>query len=301
MAKTHLVNPFRRRRGDVAITKNIQYGRHRRRGRLDVYRHKGEPEGSPVLIQVHGGAWVTGNKDHQGWPLMSHLASRGWVCVAINYRLSPRSTWPAHIEDVKRAIVWVKDNIGQYGGNPDFIVITGGSAGGHLSSLAALTPNDPAFQKGFEDRDTAVQACVPFYGVYDFTNRDGVGRADLRRLLERAVIKRSFKRHGDVFEAASPMRRVTPAAPPFFVIHGKNDVLVPVAEARLFAAGLRATSTSPVAYAELPGAQHAFEVFASVRTAHVINAVERFVASVYSRYLQSADRYRAAPESFHTR
>ncbi len=85
-----------------------------------------------MLLQVPGGAWASGNKRGQAHPLMSHLAELGWVCVSINYRLSPRHTWPDHIVDVKRAIAWVKDNIADYGGDPDFIAVTGGSAGGHL-------------------------------------------------------------------------------------------------------------------------------------------------------------------------
>src|SRR5262249_60726038 len=95
-----------------------------------------------------------GNKRGHAQPLMSHLAELGWICVAINYRLSPRSTWPDHIVDVKHAIAWTKEHIAEYGGDPDWIAITGGSAGGHLSSLAALTPNDPLFQPGFGDADT---------------------------------------------------------------------------------------------------------------------------------------------------
>jgi acetyl esterase/lipase len=82
-----------------------------------------------------------GSKRGQAHPLMSHLAGQGWVCVAINYRLSPKSDWPAAVVDVKRAIAWIKSNIAGYGGDPRFIAITGGSAGGHLSALAALTPN----------------------------------------------------------------------------------------------------------------------------------------------------------------
>jgi acetyl esterase/lipase len=269
------------------VTRNLSYGRYGRRNRLDVYRRVDEPTGCPVLLQVHGGAWVIGSKEQQGWPLMSHLAASGWVCVAINYRLGPRSSWPDMIVDVKQAITWVKDHVAEYGGNPDFIVITGGSAGGHLCSLAALTPNAPEFQPGFEDRDTTVQACVPFYGVYDFTNRDGVGRGDMRGFLERMVMKSKLTQAEDVWDAASPMSRVSADAPPMFVIHGKNDTLVPVAEARLFVRLLREVANDPVAYAELPGAQHAFEVFASIRTAHVVNAVERFVAYVYSDFLRT--------------
>ncbi|EUA50325.1 alpha/beta hydrolase fold family protein [Mycobacterium xenopi 3993] len=85
-----------------------------------------------------------GGKRHQAYPLMSHLVELGWVCVAINYRLSPRSTWPDHIVDVKRALAWTKTHIAEYGGDPDWIAITGGSAGGHLSALAALTANNPS-------------------------------------------------------------------------------------------------------------------------------------------------------------
>ena len=91
---------------------------------------------------MHGGAWTVGEKTHQGRPLMNQMAAKGWVCVAINYRLSPRDPWPAHIVDVKRAIAWIKDNIAEHGGDPDYLAITGGSAGGHLTALAALTPGD---------------------------------------------------------------------------------------------------------------------------------------------------------------
>jgi acetyl esterase/lipase len=287
LARRRLVRPFTRRHDEVAVTKNLSYGPYGRRNRLDVYRHVDEPDGCPVLLQVHGGAWTIGSKDQQGWPLMSHLAANGWVCVAINYRLGPRGSWPDMVVDVKKAITWVKDHVAEYGGNPDFIVITGGSAGGHLSSLAALTPNAPEYQPGFEDRDTTVQACVPFYGVYDFTDREGVGRGDMRQFLERMVMKSKLAEAEDIWHAASPMSRVGTDAPPFFVIHGKNDTLVPVAEARLFVRLLREAAHHPVAYAELPGAQHAFEVFTSVRTTHVIHAVERFVAWVYSDFLRA--------------
>lgn len=287
LPRRRLLRPFRHHRADVAVTKNLSYGEHGRRNRLDVYRHVGEPDGCPVLLQVHGGAWVIGDKGQQGWPLMSHLAANGWVCVAVNYRLGPRASWPDMIVDVKKAIAWVKDHVAEYGGNPDFVVITGGSAGGHLCSLAALTANDAAFQPGFEDRDTSVQACVPFYGVYDFTNRDQLGRADMRQFLERMVMKTKLAEAEEQWRAASPMWRVHAGAPPFFVIHGKNDTLVPVTQARRFVELLRETGHDTVAYAELPGAQHAFEVFTSIRTGHVVNAVERFVAAVYSDFLRS--------------
>jgi acetyl esterase/lipase len=236
---------------------------------------------------VHGGAWILGDKSQQARPLIHHLASLGWVCVAINYRLSPRSTFPDHIVDVKRALAWVKENIAAYGGDPDFVVVSGGSAGGHLCSLAALTAGDPALQPGFEGADTSVRACVPFYGVYDFTNREGQGRADLVGFLERLVIKQPFAEARDAFDRASPLSRVHPGAPPFLVIHGTHDTLVPVGEARTFVDRLRRTSSAPVAYVELPQAQHAFEVFSSVRTAYAIRGVARFLSWVHAEHLRA--------------
>jgi acetyl esterase/lipase len=263
----------------------ISYGDAGRRNELDIWRRPDLPlDGkAPVLLQVHGGAWVLGNKDQQAMPLMANMADRGWVCVSINYRLSPRSAWPAHIVDVKRAIAWVKANIAEHGGDPDFVAITGGSAGGHLSSLAALTPNLAEFQPGFEDADTTLQAAVPFYGVYDWTNRDGTGRSDMEAMLADMVLKVSRDDDPELWDHASSMTWVNPDAPPFFVVHGTNDSLVPVEQARSFVQMLRATSKETVGYAELPGAQHAFEVFDSPRTIYSAGAVHRFLEAIRHR------------------
>jgi acetyl esterase/lipase len=235
-----------------------------------------------VLLQVHGGAWAMGEKRTQANPLMGHLAERGWVCVSINYRLSPRSTWPDHIVDVKRAIAWVRANIDRYGGDPSFLAISGGSAGGHLASLAALTPGLAAFQPGFEDADTSVTAAVPLYGVYDFLNRDGTSAKALGPFVARLLFKSQPDDDRETWEQASPLSHVGPHAPPFFVLHGTNDTIVPVGMARSFVARLRSSSQQPVVYAELPRAQHAFDVLPSVRAHRTVHAIERFLAVVRS-------------------
>ena len=206
------------------------------------------------------------------------------MCVAPNYRLSPRATWPDHIVDVKRALAWVKANIAEHGGDPDFVVITGGSAGGHLCALAALSSGVDAFQPGFEDADTSVAAAVPFYGVYDFTNRHGTSRDDMTPFLEKRVFKSALVSDHERWDQASPISHVRADAPPFFVLHGTNDSLVPVEQARTFVDELRKESSSPVVYAELPLAQHAFDVFPSVRAHHTVHAVERFLAVVRSEH-----------------
>jgi acetyl esterase/lipase len=261
---------------DVERTVDVPYSDVSKRHRLDVYRHKDHPTGCPTLVQVHGGGWVIGDKREQGRPLMLHLASRGWVCFAPNYRLSPRATWPDHLVDVKRALAWVREHGSEYGADPGFVVLTGGSAGGHLVALAALTANDPRYQPGFEDVDTSVSGCVPYYGVYDIAGETGTKAARLRRrhLMDRLVMKTKDEQ---VYRDASPIEAVRADAPPFLVIHGRNDTLVPVGEARLFVERLRAVSTSPVLYVELPGTQHAFDVFPSIRSSHVVRAVGSFV------------------------
>jgi acetyl esterase/lipase len=129
---------------------------------------------------------------------------------------------------------------------------------------------------------------VPFYGVYDFTNAYGTQPDDgILQMLERFIMKRPFATHRDEYEQASPMHRIHAGAPPFLVIHGTHDSLAPVAEARVFVELLRKTSRAAVGYVELPAAQHAFEVFHSPRTSHVIQAVDRFLASLYSEYLSA--------------
>jgi len=285
----HLASAVRRFFRPMAFTdphveriKDVPYGEAGVRHHLDVYRRKDLPTGCPTLVQVHGGGWVIGKKDEQGRPLMLEMARRGWVCFAPNYRLSPRATWPDHIVDVKAAIAWVREHGPEYGADPGFLVLTGGSAGGHLVSLAALTANDPSYQPGFEEADTAVQGCVPYYGVYDIALETGTRAAKVRHrtLMTRLVMKTTDE---EAFRSASPIARVHADAPPFLVIHGRNDTLVPVQEARLLVERLREVSPGPVLYLELPGTQHAFDVFPSVRSDAVVRAVARFLEALRAR------------------
>jgi acetyl esterase/lipase len=148
-----------------------------------------------------------------------------------------------------------------------------------------LTANDPRYQPGFEDVDTSMRAVVPFYGVYDLTNRHGRWHKDtVRRFFGPWVLGKKLEEQPQAFRDASPMDLVRADAPPFFVIHGSHDTLVPVEDARDFVELLRAVSKAPVLYAEMRGAEHAFDVFPSFRTARVIEGVERFLHSVHEQY-----------------
>ena len=140
----------------------------------DRYRLREQRGPAPVLVQVHGGGWTGGRPGRQGRPLVHRLALQGWVVFDLEYRLSPRATFPDQLIDVKRAIAWIRATAAEHGAAPSFVAVAGGSAGGHLAALAALTGGDPAYQPGFEEADTTVQACVPVYGVHELL--DDVGR-----------------------------------------------------------------------------------------------------------------------------
>jgi acetyl esterase/lipase len=268
----------------AAETSDISYGPGGSEHLLDIWRRHDLAPGrrAPVLIQVPGGAWAVNGKRHQAYTLMSHMAELGWICVSINYSKSPRCTFPTHLIDVKRAIAWVRENIADYGGDPDFLAITGGSAGGHLASLAALTPNDPAFQPGFEDADTTVQAVAPYYGVYDFTDVENMHEMMLP-FLEHFVLKSRYSENPERFRAASPITYVHSEAPPFFVLHGEKDELVPSGQARVFCAALRDAGAATVGHAELANAHHAFDITPTVRSRLAAGAVADFLGVVYGR------------------
>lgn len=281
-----LLLPFWLRDRRVERIKNLRYADGAGRRHLcDVYRPRGVPAttGAPVLLQIHGGAWLIGNKQQQGRPLMNRMAAHGWVCVAINYRLAPRAKMPAQIVDVKLALAWIRDHIAEYGGDPTRVVVTGGSAGGHLAAMAALTMNAPEYQPGFEAADTSVLAAVPLYPPTDlvplFTFR---GKRASRFADRTAAIVFGASPSVDPvrFREWSPIELVTPGLVPFLVVQGAADNLVPVSLTRAFVDKLRELPGQHVVYLELPGAPHAFEVFHSVRAEAAIGAIHQFCAGV---------------------
>jgi acetyl esterase/lipase len=272
----------------LVVHKNVPYLDDGDRAHvLDVICQRGGVVGAPVLLYVHGGAWVLGDKREQGKPMLYEMAARGWVCVSMNYRLSPKATWPDHIVDVLAAIDWVKRHAADYGGDASFVALAGGSAGGHLCALAGLAAGDPAFQPGFEDADTQVQACIPIYGVMDMTASKEIGGRygpGLRRILEHHVMKVRIADQPALFEAASPMHRLRSDAPPFLVLHGRNDTLVPVIVARSFVGMIRGVSDSPVAYVELPFAQHGYDTPASPRTTATLRGIAAFLEAARTEH-----------------
>ncbi|TLW94465.1 alpha/beta hydrolase [Saccharomonospora piscinae] len=238
----------------VRRVRNLIYGDAGARHRLDLYRHRDTTTG-PTLIYLHGGGYRSGRKSREARLLLTRLAARGWVCVAANYRLQPKAGFVEHVNDAKRVIAWVREHGADHGADPGTIVMAGSSAGGHLAALCALTPGESALEEGVHGADTTITAAVVLYGYL------GEYYPHL---------------HDESVVASTPDSYAHAHAPPVLVIHGDNDTFVPPDGARQFVAALRDRTTEPVVYAELPGAQHSFDRFPSVRFHAVVDAVEDF-------------------------
>jgi acetyl esterase/lipase len=249
-----LLAPFSARRRGLERIANIRYGPARRANVLDVYRDRSDRSGRPVLIHLHP---IFGSKRFGTRYLFHRLAAEGWICVSANYRRASDDESFDPVSDVKKVIAWVREHGPEYGADPSAIFLAGSSLGGHLASLAAFTPGEPALQPGFESTDTSVAGVISLYGYYGTVARDGAPSARLPY--------------------------ATTNAPPCFVAHGDQDSLVIVDDARGFVEQLRATSSNPVVYAELPGAQHGFDLFRSRRFDTVIDAIEVFAGHIRSR------------------
>jgi acetyl esterase/lipase len=254
---------------------------------LDVWRARDAPPSpAPTLIYVPGGAWVHASRRYQGHTLLAHLAERGWLCLAIDYRVSPRHRWPRHIMDVKAAIAWTRANVGSLGGDPTFIAIAGASAGGHLATLAAVSPGDAVFDSELK-ADTTVDAAVSLYGRYDWEDRSTPERARFMGFLETLIVREKQRSTPAVFRSASPIARIGKDTPPMLIVHGSGDSVIPVGQARDFVEQLRLRSPSFVGYLEMPGAQHAFDLIDGARTGVACSAVGRFLDAMYREHCRS--------------
>ena len=298
--RTAMQFPFHPR--DMQLVKNVVYGPLARQ-RLDVWRTSTTPLHAPVVLYIHGGSWTMGDKREQGRPMLHEFVRRGWIAVVPNYRLAPRNPWPAQARDVTRALGWVKKNVASYGGDPERVVISGGSAGGQLAALAALSANDPTWRPGdmADVTDWSVRGAMAFYGVLEMIGDEshwrGLGRG-LRILLERRIVQVPYDGNEPLYRAMSPYDRIGVDAPPFFVVQGRNDTLVDVQVARDFVAKFRAIASAPMYYVELPFTQHAFDISASPRTSATTRAAVAFAESVVTRPRLTASlvkRYQVPP------
>lgn len=265
---------------------NVAYGDFGSRNQLDLFLPAEiQVTPKPILIHIPGGAWLTGDKRYVGRPLLYHMVRQGWMCAAINHRPAPRWRFPAMLEDVLRAIAWIKEHARDYDADANFVALTGISAGGHLTTLAALVRERAQFQPGFESVDTTVALAIPVAGRFDFLNRHGILPKDcLQKGLALYLMPGPPKQHGSLWDLASPEAQVNANAPPFLIVHGSRDSLIPIAEARAFERALRQVSQQPVDFLEVPGAEHGFDFLCSSWAMPTVYGISRYLQSHHVAY-----------------
>lgn len=199
---------------DVAITKNLRYrDSQNERHLLDLYA-PAKADRLPVVVWFYGGGWRSGDKR-----LFEHLgrafAVRGIVTAAVNYRLTPEVAWPANAEDCAAAVAWVRENIEEYGGDPEKIVLTGHSAGAHLAAMVTLR-KDLLEAAGVDP--SSVRGCAMISGA---TNLPGhIGSTEF---TAREHVEETFGSSVEELADASPITWVRPDAPPFLVLVAEKD------------------------------------------------------------------------------
>ena len=212
---------------------------------------------------------------------MQHLAAKGWVCVAINYRLAPRDPFPAQIVDVKRAIAWIREHIARVRRRPRLHRDHRRLGRRAPDRAGRRHPERPDYQPGFEDADTSVAG-----------RRAPLRRLRLRR-LDRACAAAEQMRdkflapRGRRSSAGPRTPRSSRPALPCCGSPGRPRLLRPARRPRharrgrpgppVRRTGSARSPSATVVYAELPGAQHAFDVFPSIRSAHVVRAIDRYL------------------------
>jgi acetyl esterase/lipase len=240
------------------------------RHKLDMFLPKGA-KGYPVVVILHGGAWLMGNKSLNGryTAVGRCFASQGIGAVLPNYRLSPAVKHPEHVKDAARAFAWTHQNIARYGGLPEQIVLCGHSAGGHL---AALLATDESYLKAHGLGLANIKGVIGASGVYripdinlglNWTWQVGdvtieVDGKDVRLTPLRVVFGSDAKMRQD----ASPIHHVRPGLPPFLLMHGSRDLPRLPQLAKEFATALKEAGCEVEAL-EFPGRGHWTILFVS--------------------------------------
>jgi acetyl esterase/lipase len=220
--------------------------------KLDIYLPDEGGGPFPVIVSIHGGAFMGCDKtDMQVMPMLEGL-KRGYAVVAINYRLSGEAKFPALVQDAKAAIRWMRANAPRYHLDPAKIAAWGGSAGGYLASMLGTSARVQALEDlslGNPDQPCHVQAVVAWFGPTDFLKMDeqltasgmppGAGLEHSgANSPESLLLGERITKIPDLVKAANPETYVTPAAPPFFLQHGTQDDTVPVQQSINFASKL---------------------------------------------------------------
>ena len=227
------------------------------RQKLDLYLPK-DGTNLPLIINIHGGAFKMGSKE-QGVP-MEYL-TQGYAVASINYRLSQHAKFPAQIEDCKASVRWLRAHANEYRLDPNHFAAWGASAGGHLAAMLGTTGDTREFDIGANlDQPSRVQAVVDYFGPTDFLQMDAHRLPngmvhDSANSPESELIGGAIQENKDKAARANPITYVTLGDPPFLIVHGDQDPLVPHHQSELLEAALKKAGV-PVTFYPVKGAGH---------------------------------------------
>jgi acetyl esterase/lipase len=266
----------------VAIQRDIEYAVHDGEKMLLDIARPSAPGPHPTVVCLHGGAWRGGKKDHLSKTsryldvefgtgrksLIEWLAGEGYVAVAVGYRLMPKHKFPAPIEDAKTAVRFLRANAAQYGIDGERIGVVGYSAGGHIAALVGTTNTEAGFDGTlYREQSSRVKCVVDFFGPTDlslFVEAEGIESAIFKPMLGAR-----YRENPEIYRKASPIEHVTKDAPPFLILHGTADILVPIIHSerfhkKLLAAGAKSELTT------LPGAGHGWTGDVAIKTMGIV-------------------------------
>ncbi|MCX7885842.1 MAG: alpha/beta hydrolase, partial [Verrucomicrobiae bacterium] len=231
------------------------------RQKLDLFLPEKPAGPLPLIIWIHGGGWAAGSKEGCP-PLRAGYVERGYAVASIGYRLSGDAIFPAQIEDCKSAVRWLRANAKQYGLDPDRFAVWGSSAGGHLAALLGTSGDVKAFDVGENLHVTSrVQAVCDYYGPTDFLQMDAHAPPDARlkhdspASPESRLIGGPIQENKEKVARANPITYVTPDDPPFLIVHGDADPVVPIHQSKLLFEALKKAGV-PVRFHTIKGAGH---------------------------------------------
>jgi len=283
--------------GSVEIHRNLVIGQKPRGGKpflADLWLPKGSTSGDLGIIYVHGGGWRIGDKDMLTRPFFRRLAGKGYVILDIAYSLHPEADIPTMVREVNQAILWMKENSRAYGVDPERIVLMGGSAGAHLSLLAAYASGQPEFQPAGRNNNTAVSGVVAYYPVADLRETDDLTQneySQVPRLVKKladGMFNRIFDLHSnasakgndhnsgyknylshilggaaeeipEIYDLLSPITHVSKECPPTLLLHGSDDVFGLTAHVRCLHRALQGAGV-PAVLVEYPHTEHGFDL-----------------------------------------
>ncbi len=227
------------------------------RQQLDLYLPRGSGP-LPLIVWIHGGAFRMGDK---GDRIPFEMLEQGYAIASLNYRLSQHALFPAQIEDCKAAVRWLRANATRFELDPSRFASWGESAGGHLAAMLGTAGHERSFEVGEHlEHSSSVQAVLDFFGPTDFLQMDAQ-RLPEGMIHDTVASPESQLVGGPIQELpaevarANPVTYVTSEAPPFLVVHGDRDPLVPYHQSTLLVAALKAASV-PVTFYTVAGGGH---------------------------------------------